>query len=87
MLYSPLSLIIGLGMNYISRINEYQADRFAAEKYNGEHLASALKKLSVNNLNNLTPHPAYVFFHYSHPTLLQRLKKLNALNKSNSTVF
>ena len=87
MLYSPLSLIIGLGMNYISRINEYQADRFAAEKYNGEHLASALKKLSVNNLNNLTPHPAYVFFHYSHPTLLQRLKKLDALNKSNSTVF
>ncbi len=87
MLYSPLSLIIGLGMNYISRINEYQADRFAAEKYNGEHLASALKKLSVNNLNNLTPHPAYVFFHYSHPTLLQRLKKLDALNKTNSTVF
>jgi STE24 endopeptidase len=75
-LYSPLSLIIGLGMNYISRKNEYQADKFTAEKYKGEYLASALKKLSINNLSNLTPHPVYVFFHYSHPTLLQRLKKL-----------
>jgi len=75
-LYSPLSVLIGLGMNYISRKHEYQADRFAAENYKGEYLASALKKLSINNLSNLTPHPAYVFFHYSHPTLLQRLKKL-----------
>lgn len=75
-LYLPLSLVFGLGLNYLSRINEYQADRFAAEKYKGEHLISALKKLSINNLSNLTPHPIYVFFHYSHPTLLQRLKKL-----------
>ena len=75
-LYSPLSMVIGLGMNYSSRKHEYQADRFAAEKYKGEYLASALKKLSINNLSNLTPPPVYVFFHYSHPTLLQRLKKL-----------
>lgn len=75
-LYSPLSMIIGVGMNYSSRKHEYQADQFAAEKYKGEYLASSLKKLSVNNLSNLTPHPFYVFFHYSHPTLLQRLKKL-----------
>ncbi len=75
-LYSPLSMFIGLGQNYSSRMYEYQADRFAAEKYKGEYLASALKKLSINNLSNLSPHPAYVFFHYSHPTLLQRLKKL-----------
>lgn len=75
-LYSPLSLIFSLGLNYRTRMNEYEADRFAAEKYNGEYLAAALKKLSVNNLSNLTPHPVYVFFHYSHPTLLQRLKKL-----------
>ncbi len=78
-LYSPLSMIIGLGMNYSSRKHEYQADQFAAEKYRGEYLASALKKLSINNLSNLTPHPTYVFFHYSHPTLLQRLKKLAAI--------
>jgi len=79
-LYSPLSLMIGLGMNFLSRRNEYQADGFAARKYNGNFLASALKKLSVNNLSNLTPHPLYVFFHYSHPTLLQRLKKLGEFN-------
>ncbi len=77
-LYSPLSMLIGLGMNYSSRMHEYQADRFAAEQYDGKYLASALKKLSINNLSNLTPHPAYVFFHYSHPTLLQRLKKIAA---------
>jgi len=75
-LYSPLSLISGLGMNVLSRRNEYQADRFAGEEYGGEFLISALKKLSISNLINLTPHPLYVFFHYSHPTLLQRLKKL-----------
>ncbi|MDX9880746.1 MAG: M48 family metallopeptidase [Prolixibacteraceae bacterium] len=75
-LYSPLSTIIGLGMNVLSRKNEYQADAFAAENFAAEPLASALKKLSVKNLSNLRPHPAYVFFHYSHPTLLQRLKEL-----------
>ena len=78
-LYSPLSLVVGLGQNTFSRKHEYQADRFAAEKRKGDDLASALKKLSINNLSNLSPHPAYVFFHYSHPTLLQRLKKLNEI--------
>lgn len=75
-LYSPLSSIIGIAMNLFSRKNEYEADAFAAENYSAEPLATALKKLSVNNLSNLRPHPAYVFVHYSHPTLLQRLKAL-----------
>ncbi len=75
-LYSPLSFIIGIGMNILSRKNEYEADNFAASNYNGKSLANALKKLSVHNLSNLTPHPFYVFFHYSHPTLLQRLRNL-----------
>jgi len=75
-LYSPLSLIFGMGMNLLSRLNEYQADRFAGEEFGGKFLISALKKLSVSNLTNLAPHPLYVFFHYSHPTLLQRLKNL-----------
>ena len=78
-LYSPLSMIIGMGQNHFSRMYEYQADKFAAEKYTGSYLVSALKKLSVNNLSNLTPHPAYVFFNYSHPTLLQRIKKLASI--------
>ena len=67
-LYSPVSFVLGIFMNILSRKNEYQADAFAAENYNPESLASALKKLSVKNLSNLTPHPKYVFFHYSHPT-------------------
>ena len=75
-LYSPLSLIIGLISNYISRRNEYEADRFVKENHKAEVLAGALKKLSVKNLSNMLPHPAYVFFHYSHPPLLERLEKL-----------
>jgi STE24 endopeptidase len=75
-LYSPLSFLLGIGMNLLSRKNEYQADAFAASFGLSNELVSALKKLSVNNLSNLTPHPLYVFFHYSHPTLLQRILKL-----------
>jgi STE24 endopeptidase len=75
-LYSPLSLLIGLVTNYISRKNEFAADRFVKENYKPGKLAEALKKLSVKNLSNMMPHPAYVFFHYSHPPLLKRLEKL-----------
>ena len=75
-LYSPVSFVLGIFMNLLSRKNEYQADAFAAIYFNPKALASALKKLSVKNLSNLTPHKAYVFFHYSHPTLLQRLEHL-----------
>jgi STE24 endopeptidase len=75
-LYTPLSFLIGMGMNVFSRKNEYQADHFAASYGLGEALGNSLKKLSVKNLSNLTPHPAYVFFHYSHPPLLARLKNL-----------
>jgi len=75
-LYSPLSLIVGLLTNYVSRKNEFAADRFVRENYKPGLLAEALKKLSVKNLSNMMPHPAYVFFHYSHPPLLSRLEKL-----------
>lgn len=75
-LYSPLSLMIGLISNIVSRRNEFSADRFVKENYDPAFLASALKKLSVRNLSNMLPHPTYVFFHYSHPPLLQRLEKL-----------
>ncbi|MFO7371004.1 MAG: M48 family metallopeptidase [Bacteroidales bacterium] len=75
-LYSPVSLLTGLLMNQVSRRNEYAADRFVKENSNPAALVSALKKLSANNLSNLTPHPVYVFFHYSHPTLLQRIRAL-----------
>ena len=75
-LYSPLSLVIGLLTNWISRKNEFAADHFVKENFKPEILSEALKKLSVKNLSNMLPHPAYVFFHYSHPPLLQRLEKL-----------
>jgi STE24 endopeptidase len=75
-LYSPLSLLIGMLTNYISRRNEFAADRFVKDNFKPEILAEALKKLSVNNLSNMMPHPVYVFFHYSHPPLLSRLEKL-----------
>ena len=80
-LYSPISFFTGIFMNMLSRKNEYQADRFAAENYKPEALAGALKKLSINNLSNLSPHKTYVFFHYSHPTLLQRLAFLKQFEK------
>ncbi len=80
-LYTPISFFTGIFMNMLSRKNEYQADRFAAENYKPEALASALKKLSINNLSNLTPHKTFVFFHYSHPTLLQRLVFLKSFEK------
>ncbi|MGY5850940.1 M48 family metallopeptidase [Salegentibacter sp. F14] len=75
-LYSPISEITGLIMNLISRKFEYQADDFARKTYSAQPLISGLKKLSGNNLSNLTPHKAYVFMHYSHPPLLQRYRNL-----------
>lgn len=75
-LYSPVSEITGLFMNYMSRKFEYQADNFAKETFAALPLITSLKKLSKNSLSNLTPHPAYVFMHYSHPTLLQRILNL-----------
>lgn len=75
-LFSPISMIIGLFFNVLSRKNEFEADRFARDTYNGDALSQALKKLSADSLSNLNPHPLYVFFNYSHPPLLQRLKAL-----------
>ncbi len=81
-LYSPLSLVLGTLMNMISRSNEYAADKFATVYFNGESLKEALKKLSVKNLSNLRPHPAVVFFHYSHPPLLERLAAIDRTLRS-----
>ncbi|MGQ1783785.1 MULTISPECIES: M48 family metallopeptidase [unclassified Saccharicrinis] len=79
-LYSPISGISGLFSTLISRKNEYEADAFAATYHNSESLIKALKTISVNALSNLTPHPWFVFFHYSHPPLLARVKALRKYN-------
>ncbi len=76
-LYGPVSMLISIAFNYLSRRNEYQADAFAKQTADGFSLQNALKKISLHNLSNLKPHPLYVFFHYSHPPLLERLKALN----------
>jgi len=77
-LFSPVSKITGIFMNIFSRKNEFEADAFAANTFEGKSLATALKKLSVDNLSNLYPHPWYVFFHYSHPPLMLRLRALES---------
>lgn len=76
LLYSPVSTLIGLGMNVFSRKNEYEADAYAKETYSAAPLISSLKKLYSDQLGNPQPHPAYVFVHYSHPTLLQRIRAM-----------
>jgi STE24 endopeptidase len=81
-LYTPVSMMLGLVGNYYSRKHEYQADAFAASFDLSNDLISGLKKLSSNNLSNLTPHPVYVFFHYSHPTLLERIKAMEKITSA-----
>ena len=77
LLYSPFSFITGIFMNLLSRKNEFEADNYAKETTGTpEFLVSALKKLSGNNLSNLQPDKWYVFFHYSHPPLLERVRNL-----------
>jgi len=79
LLYSPISTITGIIMSVLSRKFEYQADAYASDTYKSEPLVNALKKLSKTSLSNLTPHPAYVFFNYSHPSLHQRIEAMDAI--------
>lgn len=77
-LYSPISGVTGLIMNHLSRKFEYQADDYAKHTYAALPLITSLKKMSKNSLSNLTPHPAYVFAHYSHPPLISRIRNLKS---------
>ncbi len=76
LLYSPISFVLDIFMNLFSRKHEYQADAYAGSQGLGKNLIDALIKLSISSLSNLQPHPLYLFFHYSHPTLLQRKKAI-----------
>ena len=78
--FKPVSRVLSVFMNILSRKHEFEADAYAANVQDtSEHLITALKKLSVNNLSNLTPHPLEIFLHASHPPLLTRINALKAL--------
>ncbi|RMI15140.1 MAG: M48 family peptidase [Calditrichaeota bacterium] len=86
MLFSPIEMILSLLLHIFSRKNEFEADRFAAETIEDpEDMVRALKKLSAHNLSNLTPHPAYVFLHYSHPPVLERIRAIRNLAATRET--
>ena len=76
LIYTPVSLVLDIVTNVISRGHERQADAFAAAHGMGPAEASALKKMSAKSLANLTPHPLVVFTEYSHPTLAERVESL-----------
>ena len=76
MLYAPIDMITSMGMQVLSRKYEFEADAFASSTFKPEPMIAALKKLSRDNLSNLTPHPFYVFLNYSHPPVLQRIKAI-----------
>lgn len=82
LLYSPISQLIGLLMNVLSRKHEFEADAYAAETSNALDLVTALKKLSSFHLSHLTPHPWYVFYHFSHPPLVQRIGALEKFTQN-----
>jgi STE24 endopeptidase len=88
LLYTPIELVLGIVMEMISRKNEYEADRFAAETIDDPlSLIEGLKKLSATNLSNLTPHPFYVFINYSHPPLLQRIAAIEKVKREDKARF
>ena len=79
LLYSPVETILGIFMQMMSRTHEYEADNFAASTIEKpEEMVNVLKKLSKDNLSNLTPHPFYVFLNYSHPPALKRIKEIRS---------
>lgn len=79
MLYAPIDMIVSIFMQILSRKYEFEADEFASTTYQKEPMIAALKKLSKDNLSNLTPHPFYVFLNYSHPPVLERIHTIREL--------
>ncbi len=88
LLYTPIELMLSIVIQMVSRKNEYEADRFAAETIDEPlNLIDALKKLSATNLSNLTPHPFYVFLNYSHPPLMQRIQATQGTKHKNGVAL
>ncbi|MEE9567289.1 MAG: M48 family metalloprotease, partial [Desulfobacteria bacterium] len=80
-LYAPISMVISIFSNILSRKHEYEADAYAVSTYGKpESMISGLKKLTVDNLSNLTPHPLKVFLSYSHPPVLERIHAIRRIS-------
>ncbi len=87
LLFTPIELALSVLVNLFSRKNEFEADAFSAHTTGGSApLISALKKLSADNLSNLTPHWFDVFLHYSHPPVLKRIRVLRGLDEDPASV-
>jgi STE24 endopeptidase len=81
----PLAVLFGIVVNYWSRRDEFEADRFAAETLGDPNpLIQALKRLSKDSLSNLTPHPLLVSLHFTHPPVLARVLALKAVGRGSS---
>ena len=81
-LYTPIEMILSIFGNILSRQHEYEADVWAVRTYHRpQSMISALKKLSVDNLSNLTPHPLKVFLSYSHPPVLERIRAIQGFKR------
>lgn len=79
-LYTPINMLFSVADNFLSRKYEYEADRYTVLKYKKpQDFIIALKKLSVDNLSNLTPHPLKVFLDYSHPPVLERIRAIKEI--------
>ena len=77
LVYTPISMALTMVVNYVSRRHERQCDVWAAQTTaEPTALADALKKLSADNLSNLSPHPLLVFLKYDHPPLLERVRSV-----------
>lgn len=81
MLFSPIEMVLSIFMQIFSRKNEFEADRYAVETTGQpDDMVNVLKKLTADNLGNLTPHPLYVFLNYSHPPTLERIRAIRAIS-------
>ncbi len=87
LLYAPIDMILSLFMQSLSRKYEYEADSYASSTFRPEPMVQALKKLSKDNLSNLTPHPFYVFLNYSHPPVLQRIRAIRTDNRGKNSMY
>jgi len=81
----PFTFYLAPLMNCLSRKHEYEADRFSVKTLeDSKPMEEALLNLTVKNLSNLTPHPWYSSYHYSHPTTAERIQAIREVERLSS---